>query len=332
MLDKMKPYCLFPRTPGLFSSLNVQKDMLKDNERINKFKETIFKNVKKGDIVIDLGTGTGILAIWAAQAGAKKVYAIEETDVAELAKSVVKANGYESTIEIIQANSSEITLPEKADVLISELIGHFIFEEGIVEYVVDARNNLLKPDSKLIPSKAIISLAPVSLGSAFTEVSYWDTWKDPDLSSIKKRASNSAYVENIYKENSLSRPGELFTIDFASIQKNVFQAECSFLIERNGYLDAFAGWFRLNLDSDIYIDTSPWAETTHWKQTIFPLENPLLVNVGDKINFDMIIEPYGAGTKWKWGFKMTKNNKEVWEDHVIPVLYDTSFRLMTERF
>ena len=66
----IKPYCLFPRTPMLFSSLNVQKSMLEDPVRMTAFRNAIFSVVKKGDIVIDLGSGSGILAIWAAKAGA----------------------------------------------------------------------------------------------------------------------------------------------------------------------------------------------------------------------------------------------------------------------
>src|SRR5690242_9004894 len=159
----MKPYALFPRTPGLFSSLNVQKNMLQDKVRNRAFKEAIFRNVKKGDVVVDLGTGTGILAIWAAQAGARKVYAIEETDVADVAEAVIKDNGFENVITVLKANSSEVTLPEPADVLIAEIVGHFLFEEGIVEAIAGVREVLLKPNARIIPASASVFAAPAEL-------------------------------------------------------------------------------------------------------------------------------------------------------------------------
>src|SRR5260370_26996707 len=180
----MKPYALFPRTPGLFSSLNVQKNMLQDKVRNRAFKEAIFRNVKKGDVVIDLGTGTGILAIWAAQAGARKVYAIEETDVADVAEAVIKDNGFEDIITVLKANSSAIKLPEPADVLIAEVVGHFLFEEGIVEAIADVRRAFLKPTMKIVPCGARVFLAPVELGDEFSEISYWKGWQDPVLSTV----------------------------------------------------------------------------------------------------------------------------------------------------
>jgi len=328
---KSKPYCLFPRTPYLFSSLNVQRDMLRDNLRLKRFKEAIFQTVRSGDVVIDLGTGTGILAIWAARAGAKRVFAIEETDVAAAAEAVVNKNGLQSIITVLRTNSTLVRLPEPADVLIAELVGHFLFEEGIVEYVSDVRNSLMKPGARIIPTHAGSFLAPISLGRRFGEVSFWKKWRDPDLSVIAQLASNSLYVEELPKESLLADPQQVFNVDFLTVQPMTFRAEAAFEVKRHGRMDALGGWFNLFLTSKILISTAPGAPKTHWKQCVVPLDRPKRVVPGDVITCQIAIEPFRPGAKWQWSVKFSgKGNHQ--ETHEFTIMYDRDSRLLKERF
>jgi predicted RNA methylase len=325
----MKAYALFPRTPGLFSSLNVQKNMLQDRLRIEKFKEAVFKNVKPGDVVVDLGTGTGILAIYAAQAGARQVYAIEETDVADVAESVIERNGFGSVVTVLRANSSEVVLPELADVIIAEVVGHFLFEEGIIESIAAARASLLKPGGTIIPTDASVFLAPVEMGADFTEVSYWSTWKDPDLSVIGKLAANSAYVETIEPKKLLAEPEEFFHVRFREAQPGTLSHSTEFRCYRRGRFDAVAGWFRLRLDQDVCLSTSPFDAPTHWQQCIFPLETPVMVESGETIRTSISVEAFAPGCRWRWEV-MTGTGSS--EQHEVNITYGQDARLLKERF
>jgi len=326
----MKPYALFPRTPGLFSSLNVQKNMLQDKVRNRAFKEAIFRNVKKGDVVIDLGTGTGILAIWAAQAGARKVYAIEETDVADVAEAVIKDNGFQDIITVLNANSSEVTLPEPADVLIAELVGHFLFEEGIVEAIAGVREAMLKPGARIIPTAGSVYVAPAELNGEFNEVSFWDSWEDPTLSAVRRIAANSAYVETVSSNAFVAPPSKLFEIDFRTAEIRWLDGDSSFMIARECSLDAIVGWFTLHLDDTAHIDTSPWSAATHWQQCVFPLERRLKLNNGEALRFHMSIQPFTPGSRWSW--EISTNASQVAESHEFEITYGTDSRLMKERF
>jgi hypothetical protein len=326
----MKPYALFPRTPGLFSSLNVQKNMLQDKVRNRAFKEAIFRNVKNGDVVIDLGTGTGVLAIWAAQAGARKVFAIEETDVADVAEAVIRDNGFQDTITVLKANSSEVTLPELADVLIAEVVGHFLFEEGIVEAVSGARDSLLKPFGKIIPSSASVFVAPAGLEASFEELSFWGTWFDPSLSVVRGLAANSAYVETVNSETLMARPAKIFDVDFSRVVSDQLTSKVDFSIQKGGVIDAVLGWFHLALDEDSFIETAPWAVATHWQQCLFPLEHPVSVEVTNELEFCMSLDPFSDGSKWRWSIGR-KGCGEM-EVHEFQITYGPGSRLMKERF
>jgi precorrin-6B methylase 2 len=326
----MKPYALFPRTPGLFSSLNVQKNMLQDEVRNRAFKEAIFRNVKKGDVVIDLGTGTGILAIWAAQAGAKRVYAIEETDVAEVAEAVIKDNGFQNVITVLKANSSEVTLPEPADVLIAEVVGHFLFEEGIVEAIAGARDALLKPSGRTVPSSASVFVAPAELHGSFEELSFWDTWLEPRLSVVRTLAANSAYVETISPSALMAHPATIFYVDFSRVVPSQLTANVGFSIQKRGVVDAVIGWFRLSLDETSFIETAPGAEPTHWQQCLFPLDHPIAVEETDELEFVMSLDPFTQGSRWQWSVgRKGCHEREV---HEFQITYGPGSRLMKERF
>jgi len=305
--------------------------MLQDRIRNESFKAAIFRSVAKGDVVVDLGTGTGILAIWAAQAGARRVYAIEETDVAEVAEAVIRDNGLQKVITVLKANSSDVTLPEPADILIAELVGHFLFEEGIVEAIAAARDILLKPKGRIIPLGAKVFLAPVELAEHFDEVSFWDTWQNPTLAAIRSKAANTAYVETVAEESLLAEPAEIFNVDFTRIGVGLLETIASFDFRRDGRLDAIAGWFELDLGNDLNLSTGPWSEPTHWQQCVFPLENPHNVRQGQKLDLTFRIEPFSAGCKWYWK-TLSDSALHRTEEHALCITYGEGSRLLGERF
>lgn len=115
-----------------------------------------------------MGCGSGILSLFAAQAGAKKVYAIEASNMAESARILVKANNFSSIIEVIQSTIEEASLPEKVDTIISEPIGTFLLNERMLETFVIARNKFLKPGGRMFPTRANLHIVP------FNDPAIWD--------------------------------------------------------------------------------------------------------------------------------------------------------------
>jgi len=162
-----------------YAQLYHQKQMLADHNRMAAYHSAILGNadVFKDKVVMDIGTGSGILAVWAAQAGARKVYAIEYTEMAKHARQVMKVNGVDDVVTVIQGAVEEITLPlaedglepddpehpeRVVDIFISEWMGYFLLRESMLDSLVRAREKFLKPRTGLMfPSHCTMYVAPV---------------------------------------------------------------------------------------------------------------------------------------------------------------------------
>ena len=126
------------------------------------------RSVRPGDIVLDVGAGSGILSVFAARAGAARVYAVEETSIAVLAQDLVAANGVAEIVHVIQGDVLDIDLPERVDVVVSEWLGGFGIDEGMLVPVITARDRWLKPGGVMIPHSvtawAALGARPLSRG------------------------------------------------------------------------------------------------------------------------------------------------------------------------
>lgn len=163
-----------------YAQLYHQKQMLADHNRMAAYHAAIMGNpdVFKDKVVMDVGTGSGILAVWAAQAGAKRVYAVEYTDMANHARSVMENNGVADIVTVIQGAVEDIELPREADnlsteddlgdenqvvdIIISEWMGYFLLRESMLDSLIRAREKFMKPKTGLMfPSHTTMYFAPV---------------------------------------------------------------------------------------------------------------------------------------------------------------------------
>jgi protein arginine N-methyltransferase 1 len=138
--------------------------MLEDHVRTGAYFDAITNPLNApcfaGKVVLDVGAGSGILALFAARAGARKVYAVEATPMARHARALVEANGFGDVVEVIQGTVESVTLPEKVDVIVSEWMGYLLVRESMLDSVLAARDAWLKPGGSLWPSHARLWLAP----------------------------------------------------------------------------------------------------------------------------------------------------------------------------
>src|SRR5690348_2959695 len=119
--------------------VDEHRQLLADRARVDAYRRAIEATVRPGDVVLDLGAGTGILGLLACRAGARRVYAVEEGGMIAVARDVCRANGYQDRVVHVRGLSTDVTLPEPVDVVVTDQVGRFGFEAGLFEYLADAR-------------------------------------------------------------------------------------------------------------------------------------------------------------------------------------------------
>ena len=136
----------------MYAEFEVHRTMIRDRVRTEAFGRAIDSVIRPGDVVLDFGAGSGILSVLAARAGASRVYAIEQTTMAVLAQELAVTNGVDEIIRVIQGNVLDIEPPERVDVIVSEWLGGFGIDEGMLPPLIVARDRWLKPTGAMIPN------------------------------------------------------------------------------------------------------------------------------------------------------------------------------------
>jgi ubiquinone/menaquinone biosynthesis C-methylase UbiE len=179
--------------------------MLTDYVRTGTYQQAIIANSVNfsGKVVLDVGTGTGILAFFALQAGASMVYAVDASSAAHIAQKLADANGYAGRIKVLMGKIESIDIPEYVDVIISEPIGFLLVHERMLESYVIARDRFLKPNGVMFPSTGEIVLAPFTDDALYKEqlskVAFWDNsdFYGVDISSVKDIALAECFSQPI---------------------------------------------------------------------------------------------------------------------------------------
>jgi Arginine methyltransferase oligomerization subdomain/Ribosomal protein L11 methyltransferase (PrmA) len=277
----------------------VHRTMLQDEPRTYAFRDALREVVKEGDVVLDMGTGTGILALFAAQAGAKEVHAIEQTTIVDMARSLAATNGIEN-VTFHQIEAENLELPVKADVLVSEWLGYFVYSDAMYTAVASLRDRCVKKDTGImIPATVDLLLAPLAEDPARANVpAYW-TIKPYgfDYTPMLEDELRNPLAENrvVGADTILAEPQVLHHIDCKHDQMEdlYFSKTGAFVCQRDALLTTFCGWFTTELSPSVILDTGPAAPETHWQQRLFPVP-PIEVKEGDRIDYTFVVRAHSA--------------------------------------
>jgi type I protein arginine methyltransferase len=289
-----------------YQFLANQQHMLHDAQRTGAYHRGITHNRSdfEGKTVLDVGAGTGILSIFAAQAGARKVYAVEGTPSADYAVRLIAANGLQDRIEVVRSRLDELELPEKVDVIISEPWGFFLFHERMVEAFLIARDRFLKPGGRLFPGTGRVWLAPFidpKLFQARTGAAAF--WAQRDFYGVDLTAMLDAATDELFWMPALGHlpPHQLmaspavFGFDFerlplASLAE--LELPFRFVATHPGPVHGIAGWFDVAFEGTterVVLSTAPDAIETHWLQLRFILSEPVMVSIGDVLEGSLVL-------------------------------------------
>ncbi len=259
--------------------------LVNDEARCEPYRKAIREVVKQGDVVVDIGTGSGILAFFAIQAGARRVYAIEALDTVYMARHLAIQNNMQQKVVFMKGLSYTINLPEPVDVVVGENLGHFGLEENILDIYEDARARFLKNTGVLLPRGLRLHLFPVELKKF--EESEVDVWKPKrhniDFSLFSRFARNQMYACAVPLDTLLADPKLYAEFDLTTDTSKNLEREIEFKVKRGGLLNGLGGFFEADLSPNVRVSTSPMQTHTHWHQVYFPLDGPVPVAEGDTL-------------------------------------------------
>ncbi|XP_059396136.1 protein arginine N-methyltransferase 3-like [Carassius carassius] len=254
-----------------YGHYSIHEEMLKDKVRTESYRDFMYHNmdVFKGKVVLDVGCGTGILSMFAAKAGARKVIAVDQSEIIYQAMDIVRSNKLEDTITLIKGRIEEIDLPvEKVDIIISEWMGYFLLFESMLDSVLYARDRYLTEDG--------LASAPHS-GVGQSRVA-------PNQRSL---ASPKTITHSFYPD--CCNISLAATIDCGSVTVSEleFTEDFSLKITASTFCTAIVGYFDIFFDkscgNQVMFSTAPDCTKTHWKQTVFLLESPIPVKTGEEL-------------------------------------------------
>ena len=181
--------------PAMAKTLEEHYGYLSDRVKIERYRQAIEKRVQPGHVVLDLGCGTGLLGLMALRAGANKVLFVDEGPVIEVARRTVTEAGFAERAAFLQANSFELSLPERVDVVLCDHVGYFGFDYGILALLADARARFLKPGGIVVPQSIDMKLAPVESEQCRRLVNQWQDGSVPaDYAWLAETAANTRHA------------------------------------------------------------------------------------------------------------------------------------------
>ena len=285
--------------------------MIADRARMDAYAQALRQAVQPGSVVLDIGTGTGIFAMLACRFGARRVYAIEPDDAISVAREAAAANGLSERIEFIQDLSTRVTLPEQANVIVSDLRGVLPLFQHHLPAIIDARKRLLAPDGILIPRRDSLWAAIVQAPELYKE--HASVWEDDihglTLISGRRFAINTWRKSRIKPEQMLTEPECLATLDYSCVESHDINIEVTWTALREGVAHGINVWFDASLVEGVSFSNAPGSPELIYGSAFFPLAEPVTISPGDTISVALRADLVGDDYIWRWDSRVMERSE-----------------------
>jgi precorrin-6B methylase 2 len=276
--------------------------------RLDRFAKALAAAVRPGDTVLDLGAGSAILSILACRCGARRAYAVEDTDAVAFARALVAASPYCDRIEIIHARSFDVTLSERADVLVADVHSTFGLQEQGLSAMIDARTRLVRPGGRIVPARMQLCVAPAEAADLYdAKVNRWQhVVQGLDLAPIRDLAVNTIYPGRLAPSALLAPPASVCTIRFDTVTDQHISGQVQVRATRAGTLHGVCGGIVTTLGDRVEISNLPGDPgTSNFAHAFLPIDTPVAVAEGDGLEIQ--VDSYD-GEELRWIVTITAAN------------------------
>jgi protein arginine N-methyltransferase 1 len=276
--------------------------LIANEVRMGAYDRALREAVRPGCVVLDIGAGTGILSLLACKYGARKVYAVEPANAISLAREAARANGFDDRIEFFQALSTDLTFPEKADVVVSDLRGVLPLFTQHIPSIVDARTRLLAPGGILIPQRDILWAAVAeSFKSHDRLVSPWDGRRfDLNLWGGLQASTNRWVNAEAKASRLLSKAHQWGVLDYTSIISSNVAASLVLPVTEAGVGHGLLLWFDAEIADGIGFSNAPAKPDALYGSAYFPWPEAVPLAKGDTVFLRIRADLTGDDYVWSW--------------------------------
>jgi len=279
-----------------YAHYSIHYEMLSDRVRTSSYRDALIKNPDRlrDALVLDIGCGTGILSMFAAQAGAKAVVGVDCSDIIYQAMDIVRENKMDEKIKLVKGRLEETELPyEKYDIIVSEWMGYFLLFEGMLDSVLAARDKYLAPGGMVLPNRCTLELCAIADPERYDSlVGFWSDVYGYKMSCMRSPILGEASVEVVPSQYVVSNSVNVLdlNINTCSVADTEFNSSFDLHITKDCDLTGILGYFDtfFDLSTPVMFSTGPHVKPTHWKQTVFYLPEKLPVKENQTLVCKMV--------------------------------------------
>ncbi|MES3001666.1 MAG: 50S ribosomal protein L11 methyltransferase [Pseudomonadota bacterium] len=277
-------------------------EMMADKVRMDAYAQALRDCVKPDSVVLDIGTGTGIFALLACKLGARRVFAVEPSDAIQVARDLAVANGCAERIEFFQALSTRVTLPERADVIVSDLRGVLPLHGEHLDAIADARRRHLAPGGVLLPRSDSLWAALVQSEREYRRVNV--PWAEGvhgiEMRPVSSLVANQWWRADVVPKDLLSTPACWAQIDYASVDNADAEGEITLVAAQAGTTHGICMWFDAQLSDTVRYSNAAGAGELVYGRAFFPWLRPMRLEAGDQVRLRLQARFTGGDYLWTW--------------------------------
>jgi protein arginine N-methyltransferase 1 len=263
--------------------LAYQNAMVADSRRLLAYQKALTAVIRPGDVVVDVGAGTGVLALMAAKAGAARVYTIDSHVPIEIVREIAKINGVQDRLIPVLGESSKVTLPERGDIVIAEI--------GLDEAtLLDAKTRMLRPGGRMMPGVVSIGMAPVHAPIQYANlIEFWNgDHVGLSFSSLRPIACNVVHRTSMEGVHLSAPPRSILTVSPAEISSPMVSGTAVFDLQSDDVIHGLAAWHRIEIIPGVWHEAPPPGPQESWAHFFLPFSTPLHPRKGSALRLSVI--------------------------------------------